>query len=267
MHTDKVVLVTGGNRGIGLELCKQFDSLGYKVIMGSRKIENGYKSVQKFRNNIIIKQLDVSSEASINELMKFTRDEFGRLDILINNAGLGVNVVNSLKINSAFHFVKGTLNRAGLKLGKTVSAIKKMANISTDVCEADLSGVKNILETNLFGAWKMIQVFLPLIKKSSEGRIINISSGLGQINGMTEDYAAYCISKLSLNALTIMFANKLKESGISVNSVCPGWVRTDMGGPDAPRGVEEGAETIIWLATQESITTGKFFKDKEIIDW
>ena len=130
-----------------------------------------------------------------------------------------------------------------------------------------LTDVKYIMETNFYGPWRMIQVFLPLLLKSDEGRIINVSSGMGELRSLSGDYPGYRLSKSSLNALTIMFANDLKNTGIKVNAMCPGWVKTDMGGPDAPRHVSQGADTAVWLATEKEIPSGKFFRDREEITW
>jgi NAD(P)-dependent dehydrogenase (short-subunit alcohol dehydrogenase family) len=113
----------------------------------------------------------------------------------------------------------------------------------------------------------MIQVFLPLLEKGDGPRIINISSGMGELASLTGELPAYSLSKASLNALTIMFSNELKKKGIKVNAMCPGWVRTDMGGPNAPRPVEQGADTAVWLATEAHIPTGKFFQDRKEISW
>jgi NAD(P)-dependent dehydrogenase (short-subunit alcohol dehydrogenase family) len=130
-----------------------------------------------------------------------------------------------------------------------------------------MAGVKQIMETNFYGPWRMIQVFIPLLLKSDNGQIINMSSGMGELGSLSGDYPSYRISKSSLNALTIMFAKELEKDGISVNAMCPGWVKTDMGGPDAPRDVSQGADTAVWLATENEIATGKFFRDRQEISW
>jgi NAD(P)-dependent dehydrogenase (short-subunit alcohol dehydrogenase family) len=113
----------------------------------------------------------------------------------------------------------------------------------------------------------MIQVFIPLLLKSEDGSIINMSSGMGELNSLSGNYPGYSLSKSSLNALTIMFANELKDKGIKVNAMCPGWVKTDMGGPNATRHVSQGADTAVWLTTEKVIPTGKFFRDREEISW
>ena len=145
-----------------------------------------------------------------------------------------------------------------------------MAGISTGRKVAkniSLESVKYIMETNFYGAWRMIQVFIPLLLKSDDGRVINMSSGLGELKSLSGEYPGYSLSKSSLNALTIMFSNELKKTGIKVNAMCPGWVKTDMGGPNAPRNVTEGADTAVWLATEKEIPSGKFFRDRKEINW
>jgi NAD(P)-dependent dehydrogenase (short-subunit alcohol dehydrogenase family) len=136
---------------------------------------------------------------------------------------------------------------------------------------ADLETVKVTLETNLMGAWRMCQAFIPLMKKNGYGRIVNVSSGAGEFEYMAKSggyWPAYSVSKASLNALTVMLASELKRSNILVNAVCPGWVRTDMGGSNAPRSVEDGAATPVWLATlPDGGPTGHNYYDKERISW
>jgi NAD(P)-dependent dehydrogenase (short-subunit alcohol dehydrogenase family) len=123
-------------------------------------------------------------------------------------------------------------------------------------------------QTNTFGALEVTQAFLPYLRHAGGSRIINLSSGYGQVEGMSPDVPSYCLSKLALNGLTIMLAGAFHKDGIAVNSMCPGWVRTDMGGPGATRSVEEGADTAVWLAEQASHNlTGKFFRDRQEIPW
>jgi len=136
-----------------------------------------------------------------------------------------------------------------------------------NVSSINIDKVKYIMETNLFGAWQMINTFQPLLEKSDEAQIINITSGMGTYKELSGLYPAYSISKASLNALTVMFSNTFCNKHIRVNAVCPGWVKTDMGGNDAPKTIEEGAETIVWLANNEKEITGKLFREKIIINW
>lgn len=267
----KTVIVTGGNRGIGLEICRQLDELGHTVILCSRDLEKGKEATRSFSENVIVKQLDVTNEESIQNLFEFVKTDFGKLDVLINNAGIGerheghenstlasVKNIMATNFSGAYRIVQNftpLLRKAGI-----VAQKKGAGNIS-------LMSVKHLMETNFYGAWRMIQIFIPLLQKSENGRIINMSSGMGELKSLSGDYPAYSLSKSSLNALTIMFSNELKGKGISVNAMCPGWVKTDMGGPNAPRHVSQGADTAVWLTTEKKIPTGKFFRDRKEINW
>lgn len=228
-----IAVVTGGNRGIGLEVTKQLAQLGHTVILGSRDLEKGLVIAQqnKLPENIIVQQLDITDQNSIDALKAYILNQFGRLDILINNAGINYDTWHT------------ALN-------------------------ADLENVQETLETNLFGAWRMIQTFVPLMQQNNYGRIVNVSSGAGAIQGMSSGTPGYAISKAALNVLTIKTAALVKNSNILVNAVCPGWVRTDMGGSSASRSVEKGAETIIWAAKlPKGSKSGKFFRDKKEISF
>jgi NAD(P)-dependent dehydrogenase (short-subunit alcohol dehydrogenase family) len=226
----KIILVTGGNRGIGLEICKQLCEKGHEVIMGSRNVKDGEEKAKEIDGKIFVQKLDVTDGQDIDNVVKYIQKEFGHLDVLINNAGISFGR-------------KGTF-------------------------DIDLQDVKKIMETNFYGAWKISQAMIPLLKNSNEGRIINISSGMGALDDLANgNYAGYRLSKSGLNGLTIMMANELKSKNIKVNAMCPGWVRTDMGGNAAPRSVEQGADTAVWMATEEKIPTGKFFRDRKEIDW
>jgi NAD(P)-dependent dehydrogenase (short-subunit alcohol dehydrogenase family) len=265
----KTALITGGNRGIGLEVCRQLDTLGWQVILCSRDIQKGQKAAKGLSENFVVKQLDIRSEKSIKQLYQDINKQCKKLDVLINNAALGESAYeNSIKLKTKQtikQYFKPIYNFAK----KAKPRIKNM-NLFIDemsVSKISLEKVKYIMETNLFGTWQMMQVFIPLLEKSDDGQIINISSGMGTYNELSGLYPGYSISKASLNALTVMFSNVLKNKHIRVNAVCPGWVKTDMGGQDAPRTIEEGAETIVWLAKNEKETTGKLFRDKMIINW
>jgi NAD(P)-dependent dehydrogenase (short-subunit alcohol dehydrogenase family) len=267
----KIILVTGGNRGIGLEICRQLATAGHTVIMGSRDPVKGEKAAACIGQGVVMKQLDVTNDRSVEHLAGFVENEFGKLDILINNAGVGANqasvsqkIAGGLsRINGRFYLqLRPLLRKIKAFLGKTGFLRERLGaeNTAIDV-------VKRVMGTNFYGPWRMINAFLPLLEKSMEGRIINISSGMGQLAGLNGNYAAYRMSKSSLNALTIMFSHELEMKNIKVNAMDPGWVRTDMGGPDAPRDVTEGADTAVWLATAEGIPTGKFFRDRQVINW
>jgi NAD(P)-dependent dehydrogenase (short-subunit alcohol dehydrogenase family) len=265
----KIVLVTGGNRGIGLEICRQLDKLGHTVIMGLRDTEKGKKAASSFSKNVIIKQLDVTSEESIQNLFKFVNNDIGRLDVLINNAGLGENSYKNTTVSHMKELMKKNFHDVWQKVKKVKPLLQKAGIVTQNEGARNISlkSVKYIMETNFYGSWRMIQVFLPLLSRSKNGRIINMSSGMGGLKSLTGIYPAYSLSKSSLNALTIMLSNELIEKGISVNAVCPGWVKTEMGGPDAPRTVGQGADTAVWLTTAKDIPTGRFFRDRKEIDW
>jgi NAD(P)-dependent dehydrogenase (short-subunit alcohol dehydrogenase family) len=265
----KTTLVTGGNRGIGLEICRQLDELGHRVILCSRDFSKGIAAARQLSNRTIVYQLDVTDEESIQRLFESIKSEYGKLDVLINNAGIGAK---DWKTNPESR-MKTMLKKDFRGIWKLIKAAKPLlqkiglAASSGNAANVDLWQVRHIMETNFYGPWRMIQVFMPLLEKSDDARIINISSGMGELATLNGDYPDYRMSKSSLNALTIMFANEFKKSGIKVNAMCPGWVRTDMGGSDAPRHVSQGADTAVWLATEKSIPTGKFFRDRNEINW
>ena len=139
---------------------------------------------------------------------------------------------------------------------------------STSATDVDLDEVRDLLETNLYGAWRLTQAALPLMRRNGYGRIVNLSSGMGQLSDMGGHAPAYRVSKTGLNALTRMLTAELADENILVNSCCPGWVRTDMGGSNARRSVEEGADTPVWLATlPDDGPRGGFFRDRAPIPW
>ncbi len=269
--TMKTVLVTGGNRGIGFEICRQLDERGCTVILGSRDLEKGQETTRYLSNKVVVKQLDVTDQESVFNLYNSLLVEFGKLDVLINNAGIGEK--KETHENSLLAGIKNTLetNIPGVRqMIKFSTPLLKKSGIAPHLHGAgdtSLTHVKEIMETNFYGPWRMMQTFIPLLQKSRDGRIINISSGMGELKSLTGFYPGYSLSKSSLNALTIMFSNELKNRGVSVNAMCPGWVKTDMGGPNAPLDVSEGADTAVWLATEKEIPTGNFFKERKIINW
>ena len=227
----RVALVSGANRGIGREIVRQLAEKGITTILGSRDEEKGRIVAEGMNGNVVVKQLDVIDEDSVYRLASFVEDEFGRLDILINNAGIA--------------------NDSGQR-----------------GVDADLGSVREALEANLFGAWRLCEAFVPLMQRNGYGRIVNISSGMGALNDMGGGSPGYRVSKTALNALTRILASELRGSGVLVNSVSPGWVSTDMGGSDASRSVEEGADTPIWAATlPDNGPTGGFFRDRRPVSW
>jgi NAD(P)-dependent dehydrogenase (short-subunit alcohol dehydrogenase family) len=221
-----VALVSGANRGIGREIARQLAAdHGYLVLAGARDPD---RAGAPDHEAISFVQLDVADQASVDRLAERIESDPGRLDALVNNAGV---------------------------YGSPVGA-----------ADYDLDEAHEVLEVNLFGAWRLSQATLPLLHRSDHGRIVNVSSGAGQLSDMGGGRAAYRISKAGLNALTRILA--AEEGGLLVNTMCPGWVRTDMGGPSASRSVEEGADTAVWLATlPDDGPSGGFFRDRKPIPW
>lgn len=231
---DKVVLVTGGNRGIGLEICRQLAEKGATVVLTARDESKGAAARDTLAQSgftVAFQTLDVADSASVQALKSKLENEYGRLDVLINNAGIGVG------------------NKKAM--------------------DADFAEVKEIMATNFYGPWELTIALLPLFRKSNDARIINMSSGMGALDSLpTGSYAGYRLSKTSLNGLSMMLAGELGNENIAVNAMCPGWVRTDMGGQSAPRSVQQGADTAVWLALEASREiTGKFFRDRKEIPW
>ncbi len=220
-----IALVTGGNRGIGREVCRRLAALGHTVWLSARTPAQAAREL-----GVRPVRLDVTDPASAAEAASLVRKESGGLDILVNNAAITYD----------------TWQRAA---------------------GADLQVVREAMETNLYGAWQVVQAFLPLLRESGHGRIVNVSSEAGSLTGMGGGTPAYTVSKTALNALTRMLAAELRADRILVNAVCPGWVATDMGGPGG-RPVGEGAAGVVWAATlPDSGPTGGFFRDGRPLPW
>ncbi len=231
MEDGRVALVSGGNRGIGLEVCRQLAGREITVVMGSRDDEQGRAAASGLPDSVVVRQLDVTDPGSVERLSHSVEEEFGRLDILVNNAAIS--------------------NDGGQR-----------------GVDADLGRVKEALEANLFGAWRLCEMAIPLMRRNSYGRIVNVSTGLAALEDMGGGYPGYRVSKTALNVLTRILASELRGSGILVNAVNPGWVQTDMGGSGATRPVEEGAEALVWAATlSNNGPTGGFFRDRQPVAW
>jgi NAD(P)-dependent dehydrogenase (short-subunit alcohol dehydrogenase family) len=230
----RTALVTGANRGIGLETCRQLARLGYRVILTSRDEAKGLKAVKALSTEageILYHQLDVTDQESIQSLQKFVISQIGAVHILINNAAILPD-----------------------QFGR--------------ILKVDVGRFRAALETNTLGPLQICQAFIPMMRSQNYGRVVNVSSGAGQIRNMVNDMPAYRLSKIALNGLTLILARSVKGYNVLVNAACPGWVRSDMGGPKAERSLEDGADGIVWLATlPDGGPNGGFFRDRQLIPW
>lgn len=227
----KIALITGGNRGLGLETAKQLLEHDYRVILTTRDSQKGQQAAASLSGQAYTFTLDVTDSQSIAAVYAYTQREFGRLDVLINNAGIFIEKDRSIRAIPENTF-------------------------------------RLTFETNTFGPLWLCQAFIPMMVAQNYGRVVNVSSGMGQINAMNDYGAAYRISKLALNAITRIFADAVRGSNVLVNAVCPGWVRSDMGGRVAPRTLQQGASGIVWAATLPvGGPNGGFFRDGKILDW
>ncbi|MFD0697930.1 SDR family oxidoreductase [Paenibacillus sp. GCM10027628] len=248
----RIALVTGANRGIGREIAYQLALKGLHVLIGCRDEDKGRHTVEEMRQaglSVELQVVDVNDTESVKKMAETVKQQHGRLDVLVNNAGI-------------------------------------LLDHGVSVLDVEESMIKETFETNYFGALRMIQAAVPLMKEHKYGRIVNLSSGLGAFEvlqmqgflGLKGSSSAYRLSKTTLNALTCLVAQDVAEMGIKVNAVCPGRVQTDMGratasqkipeGVPAPVTVEEGADTAVWLATlDEEGPSGGFFRQRKPAAW
>jgi NAD(P)-dependent dehydrogenase (short-subunit alcohol dehydrogenase family) len=235
----RTALVTGANRGLGLETTRQLAGSGYRVLLAARELGKAEAAAQRLRSeglDVHPFELDVASDASCARLKTI-----GTVDALVNNAGVMLE-------SDENPLAAGLLSRRALDIAPAL--------------------LRDTFETNTLGAYRVIQAVAPGMRERGYGRIVNVSSGLGQLNDMGGGYPAYRVSKTALNALTRIFAAELRGAGVLVNSVCPGWVKTDMGGPGARLSPEEGVATIVWAATlSDDGPTGGFFRSLKPIPW
>ena len=232
--SQQVALVTGANRGLGLEVVRQLCTTGMTVLLGTRELAAGEKVAKQLRRDgadVVAVKLDVTSQPDIDALAACIDKNYGRLDVLVNNAGSHYDVAD------------------------------RPSSVAMDT-------VRAAMETNLFGAWRLSEAVLPLMRRHGYGRVVNVSSGCGSSAAQREACPAYRVSKSALNTYTRALASEMAGSGILVNAVCPGWVATDMGGPGG-RPVNEGAAGIVWAAClpEHATTNGGFFRDRERIAW
>lgn len=231
---EKIAVITGANKGIGFETARQLSAAGVKIILTARDEKRGRDAADvlvKEGGDVVFHQLDVTDQNSVDRLLGHVEENFGKLDILINNAGVNLD-----------HGATGL--------------------------DADLDNVINTFTVNTVGPLRMCKAFVPLMVKNNFGRVVNVSSGMGQLSDMTGMWPGYRISKTALNAVTRIIADEVKDKNITVNSVCPGWTKTDLGGNDAPILPKDAVGTILWLATLEkNKPSGGFFREMERLEW
>jgi NAD(P)-dependent dehydrogenase (short-subunit alcohol dehydrogenase family) len=229
----KTAVITGANKGIGRKVARELAAKGFHVFLGARNPKAGREAAEELANEnakTTFLKIDVADNDTVMTAAREFSNHEDHLDVLVNNAGIIVDGDDAI------------------------------LEISDDL-------FRKTLETNTLGPLRVTRAFVPLLRKSKAPRVINVSSGGGQLTGGADGWApAYCISKTALNGVTSQLAAALPK--FAVNSVCPGWVRTDMGGENASRSVEEGADTIVWLATKAPHKlTGKFLRDRKEIPW
>lgn len=236
MAAERIAVVTGGNRGIGLEICRELAALGIEVVLTARDERKGLAACEHLhggRAQVRFRRLDVADEASIREFARWVEEELGRWDILVNNAG----VLNDRAVTSL---------------------------------DIDAVTFRETIEINLTGAFLLSQAGAAMMRRNRYGRIVNVSTDMAtHESGLAAGgYPAYRVSKAALNAMTRVMAADLRGTNVLVNAMSPGWVRTDMGGAGAPRSVEQGADTAVWLATlPDGGPTGGYFRDRKPIAW
>ena len=233
----RLAVVTGAWRGLGLETCRQLAGKGMRVILTARsadKAEASARTLQSQGLDVNPHPLDVTDADSVHTLTRYLEETFGRLDILVNNAGIFLDTYPPAEGSSVF--------------------------------DADFDRIRASMETNTYGALRVACALIPLMK--GRGAVVNVSSGMGQLSDMNGCCPGYRLSKTGLNVVTRILADELRHTAVKVNSVCPGWVRTHMGGEDAERSVEEGAAGIVWAAClPDNGPSGGFFRDGKAIPW
>jgi len=231
----RVAVVTGGNRGIGFEVCRQLALKGYKVVLTSRDPSKGLDAVQRLKDaglSVVFHPLDVTEASGVTAIGRFLEKEFGGLDVLINNAAIFLQEEDR------------------------------------DILSVSMTTLEQTLATNTLGALCVSQMAIPLMQKNHYGRLVNVSSDMGQLSRLNRSSPAYRLSKTGLNVVTRMLADTTRGTDILVNCCHPGWVKTDMGGPGATRSLEQGADTILWLATLPSGgPNGASFMDRVEMEW
>jgi NAD(P)-dependent dehydrogenase (short-subunit alcohol dehydrogenase family) len=237
-NSKRVAVVTGGNRGIGFEVCRQLARTGLRVVLTGRDVARAEQAARVLQDEgleVVADRLDVADAASIAALAGALHDRYGHIDVLVNNAGISVDEARGIR---------------SILDGPVIDALR------------------DTRETNLVGPMRLCQAFVPAMKRAGYGRVVNVSSQLGSLSSMGTGYETYRITKAALNAVTRILAAELRGTGILVNAACPGGVRTDMGGPNAPRTPQQGADTIVWLATlPDDGPSGGYFQDRKPLPW
>lgn len=230
--TRAVAVVTGANRGIGRQVAAQLAAEGHRTVLAVRNVDAGHVAARDMTGDVAVAPLDVADPDSVTRFAGWLRQHHGRVDVLVNNAAVNYDTWQ-------------------------------------DPLGADLTQVRDTLEVNTLGAWRVAQAVAPLMRHPAPGRrIVNVSSESGSLTSMGAATPAYAMSKAALNVLTRLLAAQLAPDGILVNSVCPGWVATDMGGPAAPRTIAEGAASVLWaVRIPDDGPTGGFFRDGHPLPW
>jgi NAD(P)-dependent dehydrogenase (short-subunit alcohol dehydrogenase family) len=227
----RVALITGANRGLGLETCRQLLAHGLRVVMTGRDEPALQRAQRELGDGATPARMDITDRASIHAAHQSITKQVGDVDVLVNNAAV-------------------------------------LLFDGSDVLSIPYEGYQDTFATNVLGAIEVARVFVPRMAARGYGRVVNVSSGAGQLSRMSTYAPAYSISKTALNAFTRILAETYRDRGVLANAVDPGWVRTDMGGAAAPRSVQQGADTIVWLATlPDDGPTGGFFRDRRRIEW
>ena len=241
-HDKRVALVSGANRGLGLAISQGLAGYGITVIMGARDSKKGKQACSRLKRSgldVYFEMLDVANQKSIQSAVKHIQGRFKRLDILVNNAGIMIDSEESI-LDVSWHTIQHTF------------------------------------QTNVAGPLRLCQSCIPLMRAGGYGRIVNLASTLGSMTDMADPDSeaamvrtpAYRLSKTALNCITILVAREVCDDNILVNSACPGWVRTELGGDEAPLTPKQGADTPIWLATlPDGGPTGGFFRERTLISW
>lgn len=248
MNNQKTALVTGANRGIGYAIAQGLLEADFQIIIGSRSLKKGEIAAEKL-NSAILSAEETSAHLALNSP---------------SVSAVEIDIAEDESINNAFNELNGKIDRLDVLINNAGIYPDNGFNILT--IDRDL--LTKTLNINTFGAVKTTQIFLPLLEKSDKARVINYSSGYGQLAGLSAGVPSYCLSKLAVNGATIMLANALASKNITVNAVDPGWVSSDMGGENAPRTVEQGADTAVWLATVDRVKdSGKLWRDRSIVSF